>query len=280
MAGGIENPESVRIRQLEADAEAGDLDSVYLLGLIAASGSSVSEPDEAQARELQAWASWHGHVEATFEYSLLLRHGIGGDTDVETADRLERVAADAGHPKACLNIGSRIHAAHGDCEEAVAWYQRAAVAGNTDAALRLVRMFLREEGLPRDEARARHWFLYCLVEGDLLFVGLDEVARALNPSEDTVEEEIIAPSPVDEHRRLIGQLLDHDASEVFEKLEQLLDAAPQVGEALLLEMASRRMDLRGAIALLRDRVERDQLKSWIQAAVPDELERLVYLAMV
>ena len=100
---------------------------------------------------------------------------------------------------------------------------------------------------------------------------------ALHLVEATEEPEL---SPVDEHRRLIGQLLDHDASEVFEKLEQLLDAAPQVGEALLLEMASRRMDLRGAIALLRDRVERDQLKGWIQAAVPDELERLVYLAMV
>jgi hypothetical protein len=45
-------------------------------------------------------------------------------------------------------------------------------------------------------------------------------------------------------------------------------------------MASRKMDLRGAISLLRDRVERDDLKSWIQAAVTDELERLVYLAMI
>jgi len=88
------------------------------------------------------------------------------------------------------------------------------------------------------------------------------------------------PSPIDEHRRLIGSLLDHDASEVFDKLEALLDTAPQLGEALLLEMASRKMDLRGAISLLRDRVERDDLKSWIQAAVTDELERLVYLAMI
>jgi hypothetical protein len=88
------------------------------------------------------------------------------------------------------------------------------------------------------------------------------------------------PSPVAEHRRLIGQLLDHDASEVFDKLEQLLDTAPQLGEALLLEMAARKMDLRGAIALLRDRVDRDTLKGWVLGAVPDELERLVYLAMI
>lgn len=87
-------------------------------------------------------------------------------------------------------------------------------------------------------------------------------------------------SPIDEHRRLIGSLLDHDAIEVFDKLEQLLDTAPSLGEALLLEMVSRRMDLRGAIWLLRDRVERDDLKSWILRAVTDELERLVYLAMI
>jgi ankyrin repeat protein len=87
-------------------------------------------------------------------------------------------------------------------------------------------------------------------------------------------------SPIDEHRRLIGSLLDHDASEVFDKLEQLLDTAPSLGEALLLEMASRKMDLRGAISLLRDRAERDDLKSWILGAVTDELERLVYLAMI
>jgi ankyrin repeat protein len=103
------------------------------------------------------------------------------------------------------------------------------------------------------------------------------VAQASAPEAVPVEE---PPSPLDEHRRLIGALLDNDASEVFDKLEQLPDTAPQLGEALLLEMASRRMDLRGAISLLRDRVERDELKAWIQASVPDELERLVYLAMI
>jgi ankyrin repeat protein len=106
--------------------------------------------------------------------------------------------------------------------------------------------------------------------------------EAVRAEQEAAEAERVAadPSPVDEHRRLIGQLLDHDASEVFDKLEQLLDTAPQLGEALLLEMAARKMDLRGAIALLRDRVERDTLKGWVLDAVPDELERLVYLAMI
>jgi TPR repeat protein len=178
MAGGIENPDSVRIRQLEADAEAGDLDSVYLLGLIAASGSPVSEPDEAQARELQAWASWHGHIDATFEYSLLLRQGIGGPRDTVTADRLERVAAEAGHPRACLNVGARVHAERGDCEEVAGWYERASLGGSKEAALRLVQMFLRDDGLPRDETVARKWLVHALVLG--CSCGID---RAAGPSQ-------------------------------------------------------------------------------------------------
>lgn len=284
MAGVEDHADAVRIRGLERAAEGGDLEATYLLGLLAAGGTAVSEPDLPKARELQAWASWHGHVGATFEYSLLLRDPSSGASDTKLADQLERVAAEGGHPRACLNVGARLHATRGDCVEVVRWYETAAQGGSTEAALRLVRMFLRDDGLPRDEEAARRWFVSVLVDGDLLFGGLDEVARALTPPAEEEDEandgSDHAPSPVDEHRRLIGQLLDHDASEVFDKLEQLLEMAPQVGEALLLEMASRRMDLRGAIALLRDRVERDTLKGWIQAAVPDELERLVYLAMI
>jgi TPR repeat protein len=275
VVGGLEHPELQRIRGLEATAEEGDLDATYVLGLIATNGSEVSEPDERKARELQAWASWHGHIDATFEYSLLLRQGIGGPRDTVTADRLERVAAEAGHPRACLNVGARVHAERGDCEEVAGWYERASLGGSKEAALRLVQMFLRDDGLPRDETVARKWLVHALVDCGALFDGLAEVASALTPPTQKAP-----PSPVAEHRRLIGQLLDHDASEVFDKLEQLLDTAPQLGEALLLEMAARKMDLRGAIALLRDRVDRDTLKGWVLGAVPDELERLVYLAMI
>ncbi len=140
MVGGLEHPELQRIRGLEATAEEGDLDATYVLGLIATNGSEVSEPDERKARELQAWASWHGHIDATFEYSLLLRQGIGGPRDTVTADRLERVAAEAGHPRACLNVGARVHAERGDCEEVAGWYERASLGGSKEAALRLVQI--------------------------------------------------------------------------------------------------------------------------------------------
>ena len=88
------------------------------------------------------------------------------------------------------------------------------------------------------------------------------------------------PPPKSESQRMLGQLLDYDASEVFDKLDAMLDAAPGLGEALILEMAERNMDLRGVVSALRDRADRDDIKSWLQAAVNDELELLVYMAMV
>lgn len=97
----------------------------------------------------------------------------------------------------------------------------------------------------------------------------------------TVEHRLPPPAPPkSESRILLGQLLDYDASEVFDKLAAMLDAAPALGEALILEMAERNMDLRGVVSALRDRADRDDIKAWLQAAVDDELELLVYLAMV
>jgi len=92
-----------------------------------------------------------------------------------------------------------------------------------------------------------------------------------------------ARQPVDPHaesRTMLGQLLDYDAAEVFAKLDVMLNAAPQLGEPLIGEMAARDMDLRGVVVALRDRVERETIKAWLVAAVDDELERLVYMAML
>ena len=83
-----------------------------------------------------------------------------------------------------------------------------------------------------------------------------------------------------ESRAMLGKLLDYDSAEVIGKLGPMLDASPTLGEALILEMASRHMDLRGVVVAMRDRVERETLKKWLQAAVSDELQLLVYMAML
>lgn len=83
-----------------------------------------------------------------------------------------------------------------------------------------------------------------------------------------------------ESRAMLGKLLDYDSAEVMGKLDAMLDASPALGEALILEMAARHMDLRGVVIAMRDRVDRDTLKAWLQQAVDDELQLLVYMAMI
>ena len=95
-----------------------------------------------------------------------------------------------------------------------------------------------------------------------------------------VEEGTSTAPAHSESRQLLAKLLDYDPREVFDKLDAMLEAAPELGEPLILDMDLRSMDLRGGIAALRERVERDRLKGWLHSAVDDELELLVYLAMV
>ncbi len=104
------------------------------------------------------------------------------------------------------------------------------------------------------------------------------VAKAIADTSLDVEE--AEDDYLSESRAMLGKLLDYDSAEVIGKLDAMLDAAPELGEALVIEMASRHMDLRGVVVALRDRVERDTLKAWLQAAVDDELQLLVYMAMI
>ncbi len=104
------------------------------------------------------------------------------------------------------------------------------------------------------------------------------VAKAIADTSLDVEE--AEDDYLSESRAMLGKLLDYDSGEVISKIDAMLDAAPELGEALVIEMASRQMDLRGVVVALRDRVERDTLKAWLQAAVDDELQLLVYMAMI
>jgi ankyrin repeat protein len=104
------------------------------------------------------------------------------------------------------------------------------------------------------------------------------VAKAIADTSLDVEE--AEDDYLSESRAMLGKLLDYDSGEVISKIDAMLDAAPELGEALVIEMASRHMDLRGVVVALRDRVERETLKTWLQAAVDDELQLLVYMAMI
>ncbi len=62
-------------------------------------------------------------------------------------------AAEAGHPRACLNRGAKAL----EPAEVVRWYELAVAAGSVEAAKRLAAMYTAGAGVAVDEERARHW---------------------------------------------------------------------------------------------------------------------------
>jgi TPR repeat protein len=152
-------------RYLKA-AEAADPRATYLLGLICLRGDSGAAPDPARARELLVRAAERGQPDAMFEYSLLLLWGRGGPEDEAGARLWERRAAEAGHARACLNLGA--HAARArdaDPSEVALWYQRAAEAGSAEAAARLSRMYAAGDRVPVNDEQSKFWFAYAKALG-------------------------------------------------------------------------------------------------------------------
>lgn len=132
------------VRWLRVAADAGDAEALYLLGLASFHGRGV-ERDQVAARKLQQEAAERGAVDAQFELSLLMAQGIGGPIDAQGAARWEAKAAEAGHPRACLNRGARLASRkRPDWAKVAYWYARAAAAGNAAAAARLNAMTGRE----------------------------------------------------------------------------------------------------------------------------------------
>jgi TPR repeat protein len=135
-----------------------DAEALHLLGLAYYSGRGV-EQDPAEARRLQREAAMRGVADAQFELSLLLAQGLGGKRDTRGAARWEARAAEAGHPRACLNRAARLASSkRANFAAAIHWYERAAEGGNPEAAARLCKMHLAGQGVARDEAAAQRWF--------------------------------------------------------------------------------------------------------------------------
>jgi hypothetical protein len=157
---GMQGRAEAGVRWLERAAQLGEAEANYLLGLAHFRGLGGLKVDAARARALHQLAAEKGVVEAGFELSLLLELGLGGPVDVERARQWEERAAQAGHPRACLNRAVRfVRATPPDMASAVLWYERAARAGNAEAAARLCKMYLTGQGVPLDKSIARQWFM-------------------------------------------------------------------------------------------------------------------------
>ncbi len=146
------SPEEQALAALVEQAEAGDREAQYRLGLRYEAGDGV-------AIDMTAAAGWYAraaeaeHTEAMFRLSGLMLHGQGMAPDRDGALDMLRAAAALDHRKSQFTLGLLL--LQGDRvpvnpQEAEKWLVEAAMAGHGEAATLIGNVYLNGDGLPAD----------------------------------------------------------------------------------------------------------------------------------
>lgn len=114
------DPSDVRVR-----AEAGDPDSLFLLGVLHSEGIDV-ERDSAKALRLWEEAAGLGHARSMAALGGVYERGMGVQADPDAADRWYRKAADLGHAGSMAMLSRRSLDA-GRVDDAAMWMRLASV---------------------------------------------------------------------------------------------------------------------------------------------------------
>ncbi len=102
-----------------------------------------------------------GDAEAMFKLGVRYFDGDGVSRDAAEAFRWWKRAADAGNVKATFNVGACYAKGEGvsqDWTQAVAWYRQAAEAGDADAMFNLGVCYEKGYGVSQDKAQAVAWY--------------------------------------------------------------------------------------------------------------------------
>jgi hypothetical protein len=100
-----------------------------------------------------------------FTGRVLQSPGPAPDAGPQAVENLEH-GANAGDTNAMLNLGEIYNAQSRDPVKAVAWYEKAAAAGNSVGMARLARMYVEGRGVSRDPAKGREWLEKAAAAGD------------------------------------------------------------------------------------------------------------------
>ena len=110
-----------------------------------------------------------GESFAALRLARLYDSGRGVAADPVRAERLYRIAAEAGEPDALYNLGVFHEKARNgtrDASEAVRWFRRAADQRDAQAQLNLGLLYFKGDGVPRDHAQAREWLALAAENGN------------------------------------------------------------------------------------------------------------------
>lgn len=128
----------------------------FNLGVLYASGQGV-EKDESKAAALYRQAAEQGLVDAANNLAAMYEQGEGVDRNLAEAEKWYRFAAERGMPKAQFNLGL-MYDMQKDYAHALEWYRRAAEQGSAPAMKNLGILLYNAQGTPRDLEQAYAWF--------------------------------------------------------------------------------------------------------------------------
>jgi TPR repeat protein len=186
------------LKWLERQAEAGDPEAWYRIGVIKEQGIGM-QADPAGAVRAFRKAAELGHPKGQFRLAQMLAAGIGGVLDKGGARHWYGEAARQGIAEAAYNAGLFAETGVGgpiDLAEAEAFYRQAATAGLPQAAERLALLHLEGRlGGTSDPVTALAWLLKAAALGS---VEAEVLARAL-AEQMTAEQQAAA-------KRMLGTL--------------------------------------------------------------------------
>jgi len=165
LAGAAE----IDLKRLSAEAEAGDAQAQFQLGLLHERGAGGVKRDFAKAFLWYAKAAPQGHIAAQNNLATLYTRGKGVDRNHEEAVKWYRVAAMAGNDGAQNNLGWMYQNGMGvpkDYQQALNWFLLSAKAGNSSAQNNLGMMHYQGWGVPSNHNAAAEWYRKAAEQGN------------------------------------------------------------------------------------------------------------------
>lgn len=165
--GGVAEPLPDLMARLARDAEAGDAEAAFELGVAYRDGDGVARDDDA-ARKWIAQAAERGVASAQYNFGVMLRDALGGEPDQESAVGWWRRAAEAGLPHAQYALGEAYSRGAGivrDDQLAAEWMRKAAQQGMIEAEYNYGVYLSNGFGTTRDLSGAAEWFERAAAKG-------------------------------------------------------------------------------------------------------------------
>lgn len=154
---------------LREQAEAGDAEAQYRLGVLYGNGEGVSL-DHAEAEQLFTRSARQGHEDALFTLAWIYASGGGVEMDEARARELYLLAADKGSGKAQYVVATMYrfgqYGVERDMTRAIHYYQLAAQRRQSAAQFALGKLLMEGRHVVRDDVVALQWLTLAQVEGN------------------------------------------------------------------------------------------------------------------